>query len=145
MIQIDWNPTPRMLRNFGLIGLAAFGLLGLAARGHVWLFARLPPGAVQATAYVLWALAGFCGLFALAAPPVLRPLYLGLTIVSFPIGLALSYVIVTLMFFLVITPIALIFRMIGRDALHRRFDPSAATYWVRRTPPASVKRYFRQF
>jgi hypothetical protein len=38
-----------------------------------------------------------------------------------------------------------LFKIIGRDAMHRKFDPSAETYWIKRRPPESVKRYFRQF
>jgi hypothetical protein len=57
----------------------------------------------------------------------------------------MSYVILTMMFYLILTPVALVFKLIGRDALHRRFEPAAPTYWIKRTPPATVKRYFRQF
>jgi hypothetical protein len=52
---------------------------------------------------------------------------------------------VSMMFLLVVTPIALFFKAIGRDPLCRKFDPSAATYWIERRPPETVKRYFRQF
>jgi hypothetical protein len=45
----------------------------------------------------------------------------------------------------VFTPIGLFFRLIGRDPLHRRFQPEADTYWVGRRPATDVRRYFRQF
>jgi hypothetical protein len=39
------------------------------------------------------------------------------------------------MFFCVLTPMALLMRMTGRDAMKRRFDPTARTYWIERDPP----------
>ncbi|NGZ06963.1 MAG: hypothetical protein G8237_11470 [Magnetococcales bacterium] len=39
-------------------------------------------------------------------------------------------------FFVVITPFALFFRLTGRDLLHRRFRPgSQSSYWIPRNPP----------
>lgn len=144
-ISVDFDPPPRTLRNFGLIGLFAFGLIAFLAQGHHKPFSRIPEDAVAPVTFVAAALAAYCGLFAFAAPQALKWLYLGLSIVGFPIGLLFSYIIVTIMFFVVITPIALLFRLIGRDAMKLQFDPQATSYWIRRTPPESIKRYFRQF
>jgi hypothetical protein len=41
------------------------------------------------------------------------------------------------LYFLLFTPVALIMRLAGRDALCRRFDPGARSYWVERPPPAA--------
>ena len=48
-------------------------------------------------------------------------------------------------FYLVITPISIVFKLIGRDSMTRSFDAAAATYWITRRQPTSVKRYLRQF
>jgi len=40
-----------------------------------------------------------------------------------------------IMFFCVLTPTAVLIRMTGRDAMKRRFDPAASTYWIERDPP----------
>jgi hypothetical protein len=143
MIQIDWNPPRRVLRNFGLIGLVAFSAFAALIRYDVWVFAKVP--GPPAVIYTLLGLAAYCGLFAMVAPPALRWLYITLTVVSFPIGFVVSYIVVLAMFFLVITPMALVFKLIGRDAMHRRFEPALPSYWIKRHPPASVKRYFQQF
>jgi len=144
-VSVDFNPPPRTLRNFGLIGLVAFGALALLAYRHMWAFAKFSDGTDQTLTYVLGALAAYCGLFAIAAPAALKWLYIGLSVVGFPIGFVFSYIIVTIMFFVVIVPTALIFRLIGRDAMKLKYNPQATSYWIRRTPPHSVKRYFRQF
>lgn len=145
MVAIDWNPAPKALRSFGLIGVVAFAALAVLADRQALLFSALPDAAANPTAYVLAGLAAYCGVFALAAPRALRPLYLGLSIVGFPIGFVFSYVILAAMYFLIIVPIGLVFRIIGRDAMNRHFDSRAASYWIRRSPPANIERYFRQF
>ena len=50
-----------------------------------------------------------------------------------------------IVFYVVLTPVGLIFRAIGRDPLHRRFEPTASTYWVPREPARDAQRYYRQF
>lgn len=141
VIKIDWNPDSRTLRNFGLIGVLAFGAFGLLAYFQVFVFAKLPVESY----YVFGPLAVYCGLFGLTVPSFLKPLYIVLSVVGYPIGFVVSHVIMFLIFYLVFTPIGVIFKIVGRDALNRRFEQSAGTYWVRRRPAASVKRYFRQF
>jgi hypothetical protein len=76
---------------------------------------------------------------------MLRPLYLSLVLITFPIGLVVSYLVVVVLFFGVITPVAIVFRLMGRDALHRRIDRHASTYWTQREITAQTERYFRQY
>ncbi|MFO0974062.1 MAG: SxtJ family membrane protein [Phycisphaerae bacterium] len=145
LIKMDWKPSTSQLRQFGWIGLVAFAALGGLVFWKHRFFIALSPDAARTTATVLWALAGFCGLFAAAAPVVLRPLYVGLMVVSYPIGLVVSNVVLGLIYFGVFTPLALVFRLIGRDALQRRYLPAAPSYWEARTPVTDSRRYFRQF
>lgn len=44
-------------------------------------------------------------------------------------------VVLAVLYFLVVTPFALIMRMFRRDPLHRAFDPDAKSYWIDRDPP----------
>ena len=85
-----------------------------------------------------------CGVLAVVAPRALRWLNVALTLLALPIGIVVSHVILAALFYLLFTPVALFFRLIGRDLMHRRLDPSAETYWVRRKPVTDVKRYLRQ-
>ena len=70
---------------------------------------------------------------------------LGLTILAYPIGFVLSYVIMGFLFFGMITPLGLFFRLVGKDPLNRRFDSAAETYWSEPRPRRSKESYFRQF
>jgi hypothetical protein len=146
VIDINWQPDAKSLRSFGLICLAAFvGFGAWVFRCHSVLSLQLTPAAAGATAYSLWAVAALAGLLSLTFPRALYPLYIGLMIVSLPIGYLVSHLVMGLLFFGVFTPVALIFRAIGRDALVRRFEPDRKSYWVEREVIEDHTRYFRQY
>jgi large-conductance mechanosensitive channel len=46
-----------------------------------------------------------------------------------------SPVVMAVIFFVVFTPVALVMRLTGRDALARRYEPASPSYWKRRDPP----------
>ena len=39
------------------------------------------------------------------------------------------------MFLLVVTPIAVVMRLLGKKLLNRTYDPTAKSYWIERNPP----------
>lgn len=72
---------------------------------------------------------------ALAVPRSLAPL----NRLWMAFGLLLSRIVSPIMLFLVyviaVVPTGLIMRLLGKDPLHRSFDPGAKSYWVHRVPP----------
>lgn len=81
----------------------------------------------------------------LLVPVVFRWIFVLWMVLAYPIGWVISQIALALMFYGIITPVALIFRMTGRDRL-RRFKPAnATTYWIKKEMPADVRRYFRQY
>ena len=54
-----------------------------------------------------------------------------------------SPIVMAVIFFVVFTPVALVMRAFGRDALARRYEPAAPTYWKRREPPGPAEDSFR--
>ena len=72
---------------------------------------------------------------AMARPSVLGPLNRA----WMKLGLLLSRVanplILGVVFFLVLTPIAVIRRLLGKDSLHLGSKPGLESYWIDRTPP----------
>lgn len=146
MIQIDWKPQRRQLRTFGLVGTVAFGLLaGLTAWRGGLLGLTFPAGVACVATWVLAGLAGVCFALAVICPKGLWPLYIVLNILALPIGWILSHVLLIVVYFGLITPIGLVMKLIGRDALARRLDPDAETYWTETEPQPPAGRYFRQF
>ena len=49
------------------------------------------------------------------------------------------------MYYGVITPVALLFRIQGRDLLRRKRLPSETTFWAPKQTPQDVRSYFRQY
>jgi len=138
VIEIDWRPDDRRLRQFALVLLLSLGLAGALAAWKLGTVRHAAPIA-------LWALGVALAAIGLAAPRWIRPLYIAWMAVAWPLGWVMSHVALAIIFFLVFTPIALIFRLIGRDLLHRRFDSAAESYWIKRGLPAKAADYFRQF
>lgn len=136
-VEINWRPKQKKLRNFGKIALAASVIISL-------LFYLLKGAAIQ------WALTIFAVGFTIFLSSVIslrltRMIYVGLVAVTFPIGLVLSFTLLMAFYFLLLTPLGLFFRLIGRDALGRKFDSTAKSYWQQRNQPKNSEYYFHQF
>ena len=119
------------LRSFGLIVGAGFGIVGL------WrtVFYSEPPR--------LWALvlSGVLVAAALIAPTILRPFHRVWMRLGETLGWVNSRIILSVVFYLVILPIGVIRRLTGSDPMRRRFDATAATYKVARSPRAASHMY----
>jgi hypothetical protein len=127
-------PTPKALRQFSVLCIVVFGGLWAWKAWH---------GQAGRASVVLAIAGSVVGLLGLAWPPLVRWIYTAWMAVAFPIGWTVSRAMLAILFYLVITPIAAIFRMTGRDVLRvrRRNDES---YWTPKTRAASADTYFRQ-
>ncbi len=132
LVEVNWDPNDRQLRQFGIICFFALPLVGWLWGGGPWMVEWL------AAAGLLLAIAG------LVYPKAVKPAFLGLTIVAAPIGIVVGELAMLAMFFGVFLPIGLIFRIMKRDALQLRLDRQAKTYWQSKKQPRDVASYFRQ-
>ena len=127
---------PRDLRKFGLTVGGVFSLLGL------WFFYR------HKAHYPYFVCPGLLLLvLGLALPKSLKQVYVGWMAVAFFLGLLVSTVLLTLFFYLVVTPLGLAARCVGKDFLNRRWDAKATTYWLARehSKPKPSAEYEQQF
>jgi Saxitoxin biosynthesis operon protein SxtJ len=129
------HPTTATLRWFA--GIATTLCMTLAA---LQLFVSEHALAALALAGV----AGTAGVLGLCYPRLLRPVFVGLMIVSFPLNWLMMHLLLAIVFYCLFTPLALWFKLIGRDVLTRRFESDRASYWVPKTTVDDVRRYFRQ-
>src|SRR5205823_3181256 len=83
------------------------------------------------------------GLLGLLAPARLRPVYVGLMVLTYPLNWLTSHLLLACLFYCVITPLGVFFRLIGRDVLTRRFRPDRDTYWAPKPRADDVRSYFR--
>jgi hypothetical protein len=137
LIEIQWHPAAKQLRVFGAGALLASIAAALVLH-FVWGLAAL-------WAIVVFAAGAALCLCSLVSPALTRILYIGLTLVAMPIGFVVSLILLAAFYFLLLTPVALVFRLIGRDALCGRFDAAATSYWVPHKPSEDMERYFHQF
>jgi hypothetical protein len=54
------------------------------------------------------------------------------------LGAIIAPIVMGVVFFLVITPIGLFMKIIGKDLLKKRYDKKTATYWIIRGKPVST-------
>ena len=130
------EPTSKELRWFGLM-LAAFA----AVLGGLVL--HLSGSSLGAG--IIWAVGLLLALVYYGLPPtryLLFRLWMGL---FFPIGWLVSHLLMAIVYYLLVTPVALGMRLMGRDALGKSFDPAAKTYWTAVEAKPDSKRYFQQF
>jgi hypothetical protein len=71
-------------------------------------------------------------------------MFVGWMFLAFPIGWTVSHLLLLATFYLVLTPIGVVMRLVGHDPLERKFRPEAATYWMEHDPGSDPSRYFRQ-
>lgn len=137
LIEINRNPSPKELRNFATIALIASALLSLLL--------YLLKGLSIQWVVSIFAFGIVIFISKLISLRFTRIFYLALIFLTCPIGFVISFILLAAFYFLMLTPLSIIFRLMGRDPLRRKYDPSAKSYWIDHSPPESLERYFRQF
>jgi hypothetical protein len=137
LIDVKWKPGAKDLRIFALLFLVFAAALGAPVFyfKYGWVLA----------AKVLWVAAGVVGVVGLILPRLVLPVYVVMMALALPIGMVVSTVLLAVIYYLVVTPIGLVARVVGYDPMARRLDPKAATYWIERDPNVEARRYFRQY
>jgi hypothetical protein len=138
---IHWNPDREERRKFArslVLGFPVIALvmevIGRLSTGH-WKPGPLWLGATGfSVGVVLWLI-----------PQIAKPFYLVWYFAACCMGFVMSNLILSVFFWLALTPVALLMRLLGRDPMRRRFDPSAGTYWSEVEKSVDPERYFRQF
>jgi hypothetical protein len=114
-------------RSFGIVFAVVFAIIGL------WpvLFGDTARGARG------WSLAIAAAFLvvALVRPGLLAPLNRLWTKFGLLLHRIVSPLVMGLLFFAVITPMAVAIRLTGKDLLQLKHDPEAESYWIPRVPP----------
>ena len=120
-------------RNFGLLFAGVFALLSAYAAYQ---------GADTIKVYG-WLIAGaVTGLIAVVAPNLLTPFNKAWMKLGDLMGKVVSPVVLGVIFFVLITPVAVIGRLFGRDELRLK-RTNANTYWIDRVPPGPAGESFK--
>ncbi len=121
--------STRELRKFGFVMAVAFGIFGAL---FVW---RDKPWGM----YTLYVAVAFLVL-GLIAPKLLGPIEKAWMALARVLQTVMTAVILTLTFFLVMTPMGLLIRLTGKDLLGMKGDPSIETYWEPVDPDGPASR-----
>ena len=123
--KMDRGPAPESSdRSFGFVFAVVFGLIGGWPLWH--------------GAWRRWwaaAIAAAFGLVALVRPGALRPLNRVWQAFGRLLHRVVSPVIIGAIFFLCVTPIGVIMRLLGKDVLSLRRRADLPSYWIVREPP----------
>ena len=114
----------RELRSFGLLVGGVFSIIGF------W------PLIVRGESLRIWALALGASLIVpgVLFPSVLRPIHKWWMRVGHVLGWINTRILLGLVFYGLITPMGLFFRLIGKDSMSQNFSESSTTYRVNRQP-----------
>ena len=114
------------LREFGLTTGGIFaGLFGLF---FPWVLARPSP-------YWPWVVGAVLALWALIAPTTMAWFYRLWMRLALLLSRVTTPLIMSLVFFVAITPIALVMRLVGRDPMTLKLDPHAKSYRIQAAKP----------
>jgi hypothetical protein len=97
---------------------------------------------LHGAAISMWAGGGAVAALGVVAPYAIRPLYLALILLTYPLGWCISHAFLALLYFLVVTPIGVLARLF-HDPMTREFEPAEKTYWSSRETSGG-DRYFKQ-
>lgn len=133
LVEINWAPSPRQLRQFGVLCVFVLPLLGWLWNVNAYgLAIMLLVGSLVAVLSFVW-------------PAAVKPIFVGLMLAAAPIGMVVGELAMLLIFLGVFLPISLIFRLMGRDALRLKVDRTAASYWQPKSEPKQVSSYYRRY
>jgi hypothetical protein len=116
-------------------------ILVIIGAAKAFMAGAIPP--LACLIFAAGALLLFLGIF---APSRLSGLNRVWSKMGVAIGKVVNPIILALLFFIVVTPTALVMRLAGKRPLRLAADATAATYWIEREPPAggasSMKRQY---
>ncbi|UVT16984.1 MAG: sxtJ [Nitrospira sp.] len=117
-------PTPKELRQFGLLVGAVFSVIGL------W------PVVFRSESPRLWALilGGLLIILGAVLPQSLTQVHRGWMKIGHVLGSINTRIILGIIYYLLITPMGLAMRLMGKDSMRRALAQDADTYRIVRAP-----------
>jgi hypothetical protein len=129
---VSLNSTDiKQIRKFGLIAFLFFGCLFAVG---IWVEKTLP-------IYLFGSLSAL-GLGFILFPNQLRPVFFSWLKIAHYIGKFITTLVLSLAYYFVITPAALIKRIFGETPLPIKPDRNVSSYWVTRKEAAQSKEQF---
>jgi Saxitoxin biosynthesis operon protein SxtJ len=121
---VNHKTDTKELRNFGLLVGGVFGVIGL------W------PMLLRGEPLRLWAITigGLLILLGSVVPTWLAPIHRGWMWVGHVLGWINTRILLGIIFYGLVTPIGIVFRLLGKDTMRQTFSDTSSTYRVNRQP-----------
>ena len=141
LVKLNWKPSPKELRQFGAIFGIGFLLIGLAKYFWIWnrLFER-----DEKLGTILILTGVVVGAIGLTGTKLALPFYWFWIGIAFVLGNIMSRIVITLIYYGVITPMGLVARLSGRDKLQLK-KRAVQSYWQDISLSSDPEKYERQF
>ncbi|MBA3632057.1 MAG: hypothetical protein H0W58_04480 [Acidobacteria bacterium] len=141
LVKLNWKPSPKELRQFGAIFGSGFLLIGLVKYLWIWnwLFER---NEKLGLIFIFIGIVG--GAIGLTGTKLALPLYWVWIGIAFVLGNIMSRVVITLIYYGIITPMSFVARLLGRDKLQLK-KRAVQSYWQDISLPHEPEKYERQF
>jgi hypothetical protein len=139
MTTINWSPSPREMRHWALILGPALGLVGSLFYFVDW---GIFSGG-QGFAKFLWSFGALAFVTGITGTKLGLPAYRLWMGFVYVVSATITYTALSLVYFAVVTPLALLARLLGRDRLQLR-TREQASYW-HALDPTSTHHPERQF
>ena len=136
LVNINWTPNKKELRQFGLTLIIGFSFIGL----FFYFFYDK-----EIIAYACWLFGFTAGLLGLTGFKLALPVYWAWMFIAFIMGNIMSRLILAIIFYVMVTPISLIMKILRRDRLHLK-KPTNSSYWLEENHVnKNESQYERQF
>jgi hypothetical protein len=141
--EINWKPDRAELRTFAVSLIIGFPVIAIVFFIVKW----LSKGAMPEPRFflLLGGIGAAVGIVCWLIPPIARvihPVWYGLAAC---VGIVMANLLFGVLFYGIFTPMGLVMRLIGRDALDLKSRKGSASYWMDAPPPPPATSYFRQF
>ena len=127
------DTSSKEIRKFGVVIVIALGVIGS--------FIYVKFGNFDVAGW-LWGIGILFLILGIILPSVLRPIYKIWMLLAFFIGGIVSRVILTVLFYVVLTPTGLVLRLFGKDILDKKFYKKRESYWVKKDLSGHTKEQY---
>lgn len=141
--EINWKPSKPEIRKTGKAMLLGFAAIAAV----IFLLNKLGFTDITLNSIPLkWILSGgfSAGVLMVLLPSLGKPVYLIWFFVAACMGIVISNLVLSLVYYVIFGAMALAMKLFGRDKLNLR-NSKKSTSWIACEPVKDIKRYFNQY
>ena len=129
------DTSKKAIRKFGLVIVIGLGVIGILISMKIH--------NINVSQW-LWGIGFLFFILSFVLPSVLRPVYRLWMLLAYFIGGIVSRVILTVLFYVVLTPTGLVLRLFGKDVLDKKFEKNRESYWVKKDLTGITKEQYKK-